>query len=223
MATDSRAFFKVTMASMRVLGFDCTLSLEDETIYGTRDVIVCMVLRYERGRWLAVFRDVGKQTEERQKFRSYEKIPDWIQEQWNRWENKQRVMRYYSFDYEQFLSDYKINKAALKTTKAQIKKERQRLIDAAKSDGVDIYNVELEPSDLLVSLMSKEAELKSYMDLYDTVFDALEERDRIILQDFYAEKKSVEEIADKLGIVASTVVHNKGLALQKVKQIMQPF
>jgi len=215
--------FEEILYEVKKMGFDSVLSPEEETIFGTRDVIVCMVLRYTAGSWLAVFRDVENETEERQKFASRKDIPEWIERQWILWEKEQRVMKYYSFDYEQFLTDYKINKATLKMTEAQIKDEKKRLIDSAVADGLDIYNVELEPSTLLKSLLDKKAEYKSYVDLGDTVFEALEERDRELLYDFYVRGKSLEQIAQRFGVMQRTIVLWKAQALQRVKQIVQPF
>ena len=216
-------YFDDLFREVTEMGFDSVLSLEDKTIFGTRDVVICMVLRYDKGSWLAVLRDIEHETEQRQKFTNRERIPAWIKQQWKQWEREQHVMKYYSFDYEQFLSDYKVNRAALKMVDAQIKEEKQRLIDFAVADGLDVHSVELEPSCLLKSLLAKKNEYKRYVDLCDTVFEALEERDRIVLYDFYVNNQSMEQIAKKFDVIPRTVVQWKAQALQRVKQIVQPF
>jgi len=90
-------------------------------------------------------------------------------------------VKYYKFDYESLLKDYKYNKQSLNSLKKQIKLSEKGVVADAEGKGIDIYEYTLEPSNELQSLYDKKDEYQLYVDLVDDAFDALTEKERLAL------------------------------------------
>lgn len=131
-------------------------------------------------------------------------------------------MKYYKFDYEALLRDYKYNRKSLNSLKKQIQMSEKGVVRDAESKGIDIYEYTLEPSHELQSLYDLKDEYQLYVDLVDDAFDALKEKERLALTYSYIDGQLPTAAARKMFVSLSTFYRVRAVAFDRFCKIVLP-